>query len=120
METAQIIDPGFSVADAEEVEVESVQAGLRVRFRNWQERCVSAVFVDAVSFRWERLEWKPIEGERFDSSHIIHGSEWLRLHFEQKEIEASEGYRHYRLNFNAAGTLQVIAKEIKKEAEQVG
>ena len=45
-----------------------------------------------------------------------------RHFFRQWKMESvkinDKGYKHYRLNFNAAGTLQVIAIQIDTKAEQ--
>jgi hypothetical protein len=73
--------------------------------------------VDAVSYRWDQLDWKFLSGERYDSTHIISHSEWLREHIAQGSIEVNDGYFHYRLNFNACGTLQVLAKSIINQAK---
>ncbi len=117
-EFAEIIEPGFSVADAERPELKSVDSGLQVTFKDWREQLVSIIFVDALSYRWDQIDWNFLENERFDSSHVIHNSTWLKTHFDQHAISEKEDFRHYRLNFNAAGTLQVIAKSIRNTAEQ--
>ena len=121
METAEIIDPGFSVADAENVSLRTIPSGLEISFTDWRECAVRVLFVDAISHSWDLLDWNFVEGERFDSTHIIHNSEWLRKHIAQNAINERQGYNHYRLNFNASGTLQVLARGISIEnAEQVG
>ena len=118
METAEIIDPGFSVADAENVFISTVKSGLEVEFKDWKEKKKRIFFVDAVSYRWDQIDWKCLEGERYDCTHIIHNSEWLKEHLGQNSVEENEGYYHYRLNFNAAGTLQVLARDIQLKPEQ--
>ena len=120
METAEIIDPGFSVADGEDVRLTKGDQGLILQFRNWQEEQIQALFVDAVSYRWDQIDWDLLEGERFDSTHVIANSEWLREHVAQRSIEENEGYVHYRLNFNACGTLQVLAKSIMNQTAEQG
>lgn len=116
METAEVIDPGFVVADGEDVNLQMTETGLHLRFTDWGENPVHALFLDAVSHRWEQIEFKELKDERYDSSHIIHNSEWLREHLRQGTIVVGEGYRHYRFNFNACGTLQVLAKGIERHA----
>lgn len=119
METAEIIDPGFSVADAENVSISTTRNGLEVVFTDWTEKMIKILFVDAISHRWDRIDWNFLEGERFDSTHIIHDSEWLREHLAQRSVEEGENYKHYRLNFNAEGSLQVIARDLEIKAEQI-
>ena len=117
METAELIKPGFSVADADQPVIQTVAEGLRISFRDWQERNIQALFMDAVSFRWDMIEWYPlIDGERYDSTHIILNSEWLQQHVKQRAIGDEKDYNHYRLNFNASGCLQVIARGIQVES----
>ena len=112
-ETAEIIDPGFAVADGERLSLATEGEDLKLSFLDWNARNVTAIFVNAISYRWDRLDWAYLEEERYDASHIIHNSDWLQQHVDQRSIENNERYNHYRLNFNAAGTLQVIAREIK-------
>jgi hypothetical protein len=79
---------------------------------------VEAVFVDAISYRWDEIDWAFVEGERFDSSHVIENSDWMAEHLAQNAFSQDDGYKHYRLNFNVGGSLQVIARDIKLLTEQ--
>lgn len=118
METAEIIDPGFAVADAENVTISTSDGGLEVEFEDWKENKTRILFVDAISHSWDAIDWKCLEGERYDCTHIIHNSEWLKEHLSQRSVEENEGYKHYRLNFNAEGTLQVLARDLQIKPEQ--
>ena len=118
LERATIIDPGFSVADAEFPSISSSEDGLTIRFRDWREASVVAVFVDAISYRWDEIDWAFAEGERFDSSHVIENSDWMAEHLVKHAFSQDDGYKHYRLNFNVGGSLQVIARDIQTRTEQ--
>lgn len=117
-ERATIIDPGFSVADAELPEISTTDEGLVIRFIDWRKERVEALFVDAVSFRWDYIDLASAEGERFDCSHTIENSEWLAEHLAQISFTPDEGFKHFRLNFNVGGCLQVIARAIQTRTEQ--
>jgi hypothetical protein len=117
METAEVLRPGFSVADASAPEMITAGGNLRIHFTQWNEQPAQVMFVDAVAHRWEQMEMEPLlEGERFDSTHIIHQSKWLQAHLDRREFAPEVGYKHYRLNFNAAGCLQVIARDLVLES----
>lgn len=118
-ERAKIIDPGFSVADADLPSISTSDEGLIIRFRDWREDSIEALFIDAVSFRWDEIDWDLVEGERFDSVHVIDNSEWMTEHLAQNSFASDDGFKHYRLNFNAGGTLEVIARCIQTRTEQV-
>lgn len=117
LERATIINPGFSVADAELPSISTSEDGLEIRFLDWREDLVEAIFVDSVSFRWDQIDWAFVEGERHDSSHVIENSDWMAEHLAQNSFSPDGGYKHYRLNFNAGGSLQVIAREIRLRTE---
>ena len=119
LERATIINPGFSVADAELLSISTSEDGLEIRLLDWREDLVEAIFVDSVSFRWDQIDWAFVEGERHDSSHVIENSDWMAEHLAQNSFSPYSGYKHYRLNFNAGGSLQVIAREIRLRTEHV-
>jgi hypothetical protein len=116
IETAEWIDLGVSIADASAPEMVTAGGNLRIHFAQWNSEPAQVLFVDAVAHRWEQMEMEPLlEGEGFDSSHIIHQSKWLQAHLDRREFGPEVGYKHYRLNFNAAGCLQVIARDLVLE-----
>jgi hypothetical protein len=102
---AELISLGFDIADGEQIELNYASSELTLRFVDWHDAPVVAVFRDTVAFKWQRAEHVAGD-ERFDSGHIIHDSEWLAEHVRQRE--ATEEHQHLKLNFNAAGVLEVI------------
>jgi hypothetical protein len=107
----------FSTADAEAPVLAYEWGFLRVRFRDWQGRKVEVAFIDVAAFSWDQGDAACSGSHRDDASYIVVGSDWLQRHIEVSTITASEGHRHYKLCFNAAGVLQVIATELKVSAE---
>ncbi len=108
MERAEIIDPGFSTADADFPDINMDEGDLILKFKDWQEIQREVFFSDTVAFKWQMIETF-IEGEEYDRSHIIAESEWLAEHIKQGEIGAQEEYKHYKFNFNGNGQLEVIS-----------
>ena len=108
MERAEIIDPGFSTADADFPDINMVEGDLILKFKDWQEIQRVVFFSHTVAFKWQMIETF-VEGEEYDRSHIITESEWLSEHIKQGEIGAKEEYKHYKFNFNGNGQLEVIS-----------
>ena len=102
---AELISLGFDIADGEQIELIYADSELTLRFVDWHDKPIVAVFRDTVAFKWQRAE-HVADDERFDSSHIIHNSDWLAEHLRQRE--ATEEHQHLKLNFNAAGVLEVL------------
>lgn len=101
----------FSTADAESVEAHFVDGSLEVGFTDWRERRVRLAFPDAVAFRWD-----PLAGEgapRDDESYEVIDSPWIEMLIAANQIGSAEGYRHFKLCFNAASVLDVIARGIQ-------
>ncbi|WP_036254426.1 hypothetical protein [Methylobacter sp. BBA5.1] len=108
METAKLIQPGFSTADAEYPEIHQEDGDVTLKFKDWQENQIEVFFADAVAFKWQMAE-SFLSGERDDSSYEIKGSDWLQLHVKQGEIAESEEYKHYKFNFNGIGQFEILA-----------
>ncbi|WP_027856635.1 hypothetical protein [Marinobacterium jannaschii] len=108
MERAEIIDPGFSTADAEFPSIDIDEGDLVLRFKDWQEIQREVFFQDTVAFKWQMIE-AFIDGEAYDRSHIITDSQWLAEHVKQGEIGPQEEYKHYKFDFNGNGQLEVIS-----------
>lgn len=111
-ETFQSLNASFSTADAETPVLAYERGSLRVRFLDWQERCVELVFHEAVAFSWDEGDAAWCATHRDDACYIVAGSDWLRRHIDVGTIESASGHRHYKLCFNAAGVLQVIARSL--------
>ncbi len=91
MERAEIIEPGFSTADAEFPNINMDEGDLVLRFLDWQERQREVFFPDTAAFKWQMIETL-IEGEEYDRSHVITESKWLAEHVKQGEIGAQEEF----------------------------
>src|SRR5256885_1301359 len=90
---AELISLGFDIADGEQIELTYAGSELTLRFVDWRDAPVVAVFRDTVAFKWQRAEHVAGD-ERFDSGHIIHDSEWLAEHVRQRE--ATEEHQHLK------------------------
>jgi hypothetical protein len=113
---AQLVDLGFSVADGDRIKVAYENQALRVSFVDWQEKPVSFSCHDTIAFRWQEAEYTLSQNERYDSSHEIINSVWLRQHEDQNMTWGGLTFHHYKLNFNAAGILEMICSRIETTA----
>jgi RNAse (barnase) inhibitor barstar len=109
---AQLLDPGFSTADADYPEIHLRKGDLMIRFQDWQEEIVEVWFIDSIANQWQEAQVY-LEDERDDSCYEILHSCWLFDHRKQGIIDSSEDYKHYRFNFNTCGQLAVIARSYR-------
>ena len=107
----------FSTADAEYPQVVSERGCLRVAFRDWREKLVTLLFHDVAAFSWDDGDAAVDANHRDDYSYIVRDSPWLARHREVGTLMPSEDHRHYKLCFNAAGVLQVLATRLEVLAE---
>ncbi len=112
METIKLLNLEFSTADANYPSIHQESGDLLVDFNDWQEKAVRLHFSDIVAFKWQMV-FDLHEGERDDRCYEIYGSSWLTKHVQSEIIHDYEGYKHYRLNFNAVGQLDVIALNLR-------
>ncbi|MDF4805714.1 hypothetical protein P3592_32580 [Vibrio parahaemolyticus] len=63
-----------------------------------------------LEFSTADAEYPSIHQEEGD---LLHGSSWLIKHVQSEIINDHEGYKHYRLNFNEVGQLDVIAINLR-------
>ncbi|EGR0694062.1 TPA: hypothetical protein I7264_25825 [Vibrio parahaemolyticus] len=112
MEIIKLLNLEFSTADAEYPSIHQEEGDLLVDFKDWQEKVVKLHFSDIVAFKWQMV-FDLHEGERDDCCYEIHGSSWLIKHVQSEIINDHEGYKHYRLNFNEVGQLDVIAINLR-------
>jgi hypothetical protein len=84
---------------------------LVVRFVDWREHPVAVEFTDVIEVRWQEADSTGPE-DRNDCTFEIEGSEWLAEHLRQQVAVPSDGHRHFRLCFNAAGVLDVLAVSV--------
>ncbi len=111
------VDLGIQVADGEDLKLSYVRDALVGSFKDWREVVTTFRCSGVIAFRWQPVEYFR-EEERPDSTYEILGSEWVRQHEEQGMIGSAQVARHFKLNFNALGCLEVICAEVKKEPNQ--
>ncbi|MDA0137630.1 hypothetical protein [Solirubrobacter deserti] len=109
--TGRPVDLGFSIADAEEVELAHDGDDLTVSFTDWADRRRSVTFTDTVALRWQRAD-DVAPGEAYDGANEIADSPWLERH--RQAGEATGEHRHLKLNFNAAGCLEVLCSAVAR------
>ncbi len=112
---SQIFEPlklPFSTADAERPSLTFDRGRLNVRFVDWKEQQVQLEFLDVIAFSWDEGDaaWSP--QHRDDLCYNVMNSDWLKRHVDVGVVDSSEKYSHYKLCFNAAGVLQVLATEL--------
>ena len=112
-ETFEPLDASFSTADAEAPVLAYEGRALRVRFLDCRERSIELVFHSAIALSWDEGDPASCAAHRDDACYIVAGSDWLRRHVEVGTLEAASSHRHYKLCFNAAGVLQVIATALE-------
>jgi hypothetical protein len=115
--TPRSVDLGFSVADAEYPHFELDQQTLTLHFRDWTERTVVAVFDNTIAVRWQEAEHYFGPDDRYDSCFEIVDSPWLAEHERQHATYGGLDFRHLKLNFNAAGILEVLCTTVSWVAE---
>ena len=113
-ETAAILEPGFSVADATYPAFSLRDGEVVLEFADWRERPVQVRFTNAAGIRWQELESAGPE-DRDDAVFEILESAWLADYFRKAARSAADDLRHYRLCFNASGVLDVLAGSMKLE-----
>lgn len=110
----EVVDLGFSVADAENIKFQFDGEHLILEFVDWQEQLVSVKFENTIGYRYQLAEYQLSDLERFDSTHIVNDSEWINIHFEQGEAWSSQQWYHYKFNFNAGGIIEVLCTGVQK------
>ena len=111
-QSIEITNLGFSVADAEDIKFEFDGADLFLKFKDWQEKPITIKCENTLGFRFQNAEYELSQSERFDSCHIVKNSDWVKEHIEQGEAWDGENWFHYKLNFNAAGIVEVLCSKL--------
>jgi hypothetical protein len=111
------VDLGIQVADGENLKLSFDDRQLLVSFDDWKENKTSFRCSNVLSFRWQPIEYFH-KDERPDSTYEIINSEWIKAHDDQGMIGSAQIVRHFKLNFNAIGCLEVLCSEIKTEPNQ--
>ena len=104
---------GVHTADAEGVELAFADNILRVRFVDWQELARELVLPDTVAFRWQ--EYDHDGAPRDDVTYEVVGSTWLAAQLPPADFPLSKQLRHYKLCFNACGSLDVICGVVEAD-----
>lgn len=104
-------DLGFSVADASSPVVHLHGQTLTVEFLEWTDRKVILTCADVIAVRWQEAEWSVDGADRYDNTCLVADSEWLNEHDRQGILFGSKPFRHLKLNFNAAGVLEVLCTD---------
>jgi hypothetical protein len=113
-ESAKLLEPGFSVADAEYPKFALRDGILTLEFVDWQKRRVHVRFSNAAGVKWQEVESSGPE-DRDDSVFEIDGSSWLAEYLANDARTSAEALRHFRLCFNACGVLDVLASSMEIE-----
>ena len=87
---------------------QSSSGDLALTFVDWQEQPRRAAFADVLAFRWQEFDERDI---RDDVVYEVTDSEWLARQAKLQAVEA-EGYVHFKLCFNACGTLNVLCRRV--------
>ncbi len=118
METRyELLGAAFSTADAEYPRIITERGSLRVTYRDWREELVALVFHEVIAFVWDDGDAAVDLAHRDDCSYVVHNSPWLSRHRQVGTLTPSESYRHFKLCFNAAGVLQVLAARLEVKTE---
>lgn len=102
------LNPGFSTADADRPDLNLTSGDLVIRFNDWREQSVTVKFTDVAGLKWQEIE-ELLEGEPFDGICELIDSPWLSALAGQGARAPKEQHRHFSLNFNACGKLEVLA-----------
>lgn len=113
VETSEVVQLGFSVADAKSPELHLVRQKLTVRFKDWQEHRVTLAFSDVIAVRWQEADHYVDDGDQYDSTVVVHDSAWLAEHERQAVTWENSQHQHLKLNFNAAGILEVLCTGVR-------
>jgi len=113
-ERYEIVDLGFSVADAEGISFGYNGDHLLLTFEDWMEKSVRVEFKNVLGFRFQEADYYNSNSERDDCCHIVRDSIWLQAHKDQGLLWGDETWRHYKLNFNAGGIIEVLCSDAVK------
>jgi hypothetical protein len=112
MPKIEILQPGFSTADAEYPEFRIAHGELHLLFKDWREQSVHILFSEVCAFRWQEAE-ELLVGEPYDGACEVIQSEWLARHIRDGALPEESKHHHLRFNFNACGQLEVLCASFK-------
>ena len=108
------LDLGIQVADGEKLKLAFDGRDILASFQDWREIETCFRCSEVISFRWQPIEYFHA-GERPDSTYEIMHSAWVQQHEDQSMIGSAQVARHFKLNFNAIGCLEIICSKIRAE-----
>jgi hypothetical protein len=94
--TVELIQPGFTTADASYPSITFERGDLVLSFVDWRDRYVNVTFRNVCRFEWSDEPDDHFEGEPHDGSCVVRNSRWI-----PRVAETSS--KHFRVNFNASG-----------------
>jgi hypothetical protein len=103
------VDLGVSIADAEDVRFAYDGDALLLTFTDWRKRRLRVAFRER-SRCGGSVPRTSGGDEAYDGPNVVADSPWLDRH--RRQSEATSAHRHLKLNFNAAGCLEVICTGI--------
>jgi len=106
----KIIDLGFSTADGAQPEIQFVRGDIHFSFLEWEEQPVRFIASDVRAFSW--LEELDIPSLRDDVTYEVDDSDLIQKYYDWNAMSPKDGYRHFKLCFNAAGVFDVVCKTI--------
>src|SRR5687768_10754468 len=106
----QTIDLGFSTADGESSDLRFVGGDIQFSFVDWREQRVQFTAADVRGFSW--LEELDVPRIRNDVVYEVLDSDLIRKYCAWNVMRPEDGYRHFKLCFNAAGVFDVLCKTI--------
>lgn len=109
MEKAIVLNPGFSVADAEYPDFTLKHDTLVVEFVDAREIPVRVSFINAAGVKWQEITTNDGPEKRDDCVYEIQHSKWHAAYLEQGARSVQDNLHHYKLCFNAYGPLEVLA-----------
>lgn len=104
---------GVQTADAEQVELRFLSGQLELRYVDWREQPQEMVFHEVLAFKW--LEQDSVSVPRDDTTYEVLGSALLSEHVVIGATHIT--YAHYKLCFNACGTLDVVCQAVTPSSE---
>ena len=113
-ETATLLEPGFSVADAGYPSFTLNSGILLLEFIDWQARSVRVRFLNAAGVKWQELYSRGPE-KRDDGVYEIDASSWIEEYLSSYARTPDDHLRHFRLCFNASGVLDILAESMTLE-----
>ncbi len=104
----ELVDLGFSTADAEHISFEWRNSQLILQFVDWKENPVSVVFQDVAGVQWNEESYADQPEVRNDTCYEVHQSDWTSEYVRRQAFPRQQCVRHLVLCFNAVGVLEVL------------